>query len=54
MELNLMETDKPTEDEQETSLFLISDWDNRILCSDGNCIGVIGPGRQLQRVRQKI
>jgi hypothetical protein len=19
------------------------DWDNRILCSDGNCIGVIGP-----------
>jgi hypothetical protein len=20
-----------------------SDWDNRILCSDGNCIGVIGP-----------
>lgn len=21
-----------------------SDWGNRILCSDGNCIGVIGPG----------
>ena len=20
-----------------------SDWDDRILCSDGNCIGVIGP-----------
>jgi hypothetical protein len=20
-----------------------SDWDNRVLCSDGNCIGVIGP-----------
>ena len=20
-----------------------SDWDERILCSDGNCIGVIGP-----------
>ncbi|MGD1999502.1 MAG: hypothetical protein PVJ00_02970, partial [Desulfobacterales bacterium] len=20
-----------------------SDWDRRILCSDGNCIGVIGP-----------
>ncbi len=19
------------------------DWENRILCSDGNCIGVIGP-----------
>ena len=19
------------------------DWDNRVLCSDGNCIGVIGP-----------
>ena len=23
-----------------------SDWDNRILCSDGNCIGVIGPNGQ--------
>ena len=21
----------------------VSDWDNRRLCSDGNCIGVIGP-----------
>ncbi|MBI4633620.1 MAG: hypothetical protein HY742_07000 [Deltaproteobacteria bacterium] len=20
-----------------------ADWDNRVLCSDGNCIGVIGP-----------
>ena len=21
----------------------MSDWENRVLCSDGNCIGVIGP-----------
>ena len=37
-----METDKPTKDEQKTA-FSESDWENRILCSDGNCIGVIGP-----------
>ena len=37
-----METEIPNEDEQETSLS-DTDWDNRILCSDGNCTGVIGP-----------
>ena len=37
-----METEIPNEDEQETSTS-DTDWDNRILCSDGNCIGVIGP-----------
>jgi hypothetical protein len=42
MELKTMETEIPKEDEQETSLS-DTDWDNRILCSDDNCIGVIGP-----------
>ena len=37
-----MENDKPTEEGQETS-FSDTDWNNRILCSDGSCIGVIGP-----------
>jgi hypothetical protein len=37
-----MENDKPTEEGQETS-FSDTDWTNRILCSDGSCIGVIGP-----------
>ncbi len=37
-----METEVP-EENQEDSTSPDSDWDNRILCSDGNCIGVIGP-----------
>jgi len=37
-----MENDKPTGEGQETS-FSDTHWENRILCSDGNCIGVIGP-----------
>ena len=37
-----MESEMPNEDEQETSI-ADTDWDNRILCGDGNCIGVIGP-----------
>jgi hypothetical protein len=37
-----MENDKPNEDGQETS-YSDTEWDNRILCGDGNCIGVIGP-----------
>jgi hypothetical protein len=42
MELKTMESEIPNEDEQETSI-ADTDWDNRILCSDENCIGVIGP-----------
>jgi len=37
-----METEIPNEDEQGTNQ-PDSDWDNRTLCSDDNCIGVIGP-----------
>jgi len=36
-----METEVP-EKNQEKITPNTSDWDNRVLCSDGNCIGVIG------------
>ena len=38
----MMETEMSEEDEKEMHLS-DSDWENRTLCSDGNCIGVIGP-----------
>jgi hypothetical protein len=38
-----METETPQENENEDTSHADSQWDNRILCSDGNCIGVIGP-----------
>jgi len=37
-----METEIPNEDEQ-GAYQSDTDWDNRILCNDGSCIGVIGP-----------
>ena len=37
-----MTTDVPDKDEDDTA-HDNSGWENRILCSDGNCIGVIGP-----------
>jgi len=37
-----METEIPQENEHEDTADADSDWDNRILCSDGSCIGVIG------------
>ena len=36
-----METEVP-EEKQEEIVHTGSDWNNRILCSDGNCIGLIG------------
>lgn len=36
-----METEVPEENQEEIANNS-SDWDNRVLCSDGNCIGVIG------------
>ena len=36
-----METEMPEENPEDTT-DNNSDWDSRILCSDGNCIGVIG------------
>ena len=38
-EETVAETDTDTEEKTQD----YSDWDNRKLCSDGNCIGVIGP-----------
>jgi hypothetical protein len=37
-----MEAEIPEENEKETAPTDI-EWDHRMLCSDGNCIGVIGP-----------
>ena len=37
------ERESEQELEQEDELPADPDWENRILCSDGNCIGVIGP-----------
>jgi hypothetical protein len=37
-----METEIPQENENEEKADFDINWDNRILCSDGNCIGVIG------------
>ncbi|MCP4627956.1 MAG: hypothetical protein GY850_31225 [bacterium] len=37
-----METEVPEENQADTTI-PNSDWDSRILCSDGSCIGVIGP-----------
>ena len=36
-----MENENPEESSDKTSL-LEKEWENRTLCSDGNCIGVIG------------
>ena len=36
-----MTSDLPEEDQKAADDYDI-DWDNRLLCSDGNCIGVIG------------
>jgi hypothetical protein len=47
-----METEIPNEDEQGTYQSDI-DWDNRILCSDGNCIGVIGPDGHCKECQKK-
>jgi len=34
---------KQADDAHDDSTVDESDWDRRVLCSDGNCIGVIGP-----------
>jgi hypothetical protein len=37
-----METEVPEENHEDATIHS-SDWDSRILCSDGSCIGIIGP-----------
>jgi hypothetical protein len=38
-----MEQSETVQKDEEETPGSDSDWENRILCSDGNCIGVIGP-----------
>ena len=47
-----METEVPGE-KQEEIVHTGSDWDNRILCSDGNCIGVIGSDGRCKECGEK-
>jgi hypothetical protein len=47
-----METEVP-EDNQEEIAYSSDDWDNRVLCSDGNCIGVIGSDGSCQECGKK-
>ncbi len=35
--------DAATDDDEDAAFIQDSDWEKRSLCSDGNCIGVIGP-----------
>ncbi len=42
LELIRMEIEIPEENEREAAPTDI-EWEHRVLCSDGNCIGVIGP-----------
>ena len=37
-----METETPEENEKEMAAPTNLEWENRVLCRDGNCIGVIG------------
>jgi len=47
-----METEIPEENERETALTDI-EWKHRVLCSDGNCIGVIGPDGRCKECGKK-
>ena len=47
-----MENDGPEESQEEMSQS-DNDWENRILCSDGNCIGVIGPDGRCKECGKK-
>lgn len=49
-----MGTEIPQENENEDRADLDSDWDNRILCSDGNCIGVIGADGRCKECGKKF
>ena len=47
-----MKNDKPNETGRQTSYSNI-DWENRLLCEDGNCIGVIGPDGKCKECGKK-
>ncbi len=40
---NSFEKEDPSPDDMPEEAVEQDDWQNRVLCSDGNCIGVIGP-----------
>ena len=40
---NSFEEEDPSPDDMSPEAVEQDDWKNRVLCSDGNCIGVIGP-----------
>ena len=48
-----MENEQPEESNNETSS-TETDWESRTLCSDGNCIGVIGPEELLTAVSCQV
>ena len=49
-----METEEPeAKQEKLTKNNSDSDWENRVLCSDGNCIGVIGPNGRCKECGKK-
>ena len=43
IEENSLEKEAPSPDDMPHEAAEQDDWQNRVLCSDGNCIGVIGP-----------
>ena len=44
---------EPTEETNSESSPPDIDWENRVLCSDGNCIGVIGPDGRCKECGKK-
>jgi hypothetical protein len=49
-----METEIPQENENEDQADTDIEWNNRILCSDGNCIGVIGADGRCKECGKKF
>ena len=47
-----METENPEEKERDTAPTDL-EWEHRVLCSDGNCIGVIGPDGRCKECAKK-
>jgi hypothetical protein len=52
LEQEKMATDVPEKNEEAAPVG-DSDWNNRVLCSDGNCIGVIGPDGRCKECGKK-
>ena len=48
-----METETPEENERATAAPSDIEWEHRVLCSDGNCIGVIGSDGRCKECGEK-